>query len=1145
MSLTRLLIQSLRHHWRTNLSVLLGCLVGTAVLTGALLVGDSMRGSLRDMTLERLGQIDHALIGTHFFGRDLSRRMLTQGTGGEGLANAAAVILIRGSVSRAEGQVARQVNLIGTTPQFWQLFPSIGAADRLSDQVVANTELARELEATPGDRLIVRMEKASSIPREGLMGDRDETVRAMPVIVDRVIETRGVGRFSLETTQRLPKNLYVPLAKLAQVIEQDGRANALLAAAGNDQARQAPKAAQTLLKRAMTLSDYGLTLRPCKEYGYVSVENRRRLLEPRIERAVIETARALAIYPQPTLAYLANTIAVGERQVPYSIITAVDPGPPPSLGPLATVPPGLELKADDILLNRWTADQLKAKIGDRVRLDYYQVTDTGDLETLAHTFRLAGIVSMQGLALDRGFTPEYPGITDADHFGDWDPPFPIDLKRIRQADEDYWDKYRATPKGFVRLHDGQQLWSSRFGRVTSIRLAGGGRQGLSGSAGTEPTTRVPLTPEAPQQLIERFQPALLETLQPADVGLVFEPIKHQDLTASEGSTDFGGLFIAFSSFLIASAALLVGLLFRLNTERRAGQIGILLAVGVGVRQTRRLLLMEGLLLAGLGGLLGLFGAVGYAALMIDALTSWWQAAVSTPFIELHCSAVSFLIGGASSVAVAMIAIWWAVRHLGQVAIPRLLMPGFTYAMGSAGRETRGSQILAIVGFLGGIGMVAGAHWMDPIAAFFSAAALLLVGALALLSVMLRLRSGSLVGGSGISALFRLGMRNAGRYPSRSVLTVGLIAFATFVIVAVGAMRHGHRDDVPRKDSGNGGFSLVAESATPIYRDLGSERGRFDLAVSDDASRMLVGRDVFQFRVRAGDDASCLNIYQPKNPTLLGAPRSFIKRGGFAFAATMAQSDAERANPWLLLDRRFEDGAIPAIGDANALQWIVKVGVGHDLEARDELGRPIQLRIVASLKGNLFQGELFIAETRFKEEFPSLTGDRFFLLETPPQQAEKLAATLERDLADYGFDAVTTRQRVVAFKAVENTYMATFQTIGGLGLLLGTLGLGTVLLRNVLERRAELALLRAVGFRKLSLGLLVLAENLLLLVIGLVIGTGCALIAVLPQLVHMTDFSQLIGLAGILLGVLVAGTLSGLVAVIAALRTPLLTALRAE
>ena len=103
----------------------------------------------------------------------------------------------------------------------------------------------------------------------------------------------------------------------------------------------------------------------------------------------------------------------------------------------------------------------------------------------------------------------------------------------------------------------------------------------------------------------------------------------------------------------------------------------------------------------------------------------------------------------------------------------------------------------------------------------------------------------------------------------------------------------------------------------------------------------------------------------------------------------------------------------------------------------------------------------------------------------------------RRLADQGFDAATTRDRLAAYHRVENTYLSTFQALGGLGLVLGTVGLATVLLRNALERRREIALLRALGYRPRHVSGMLLAENAALLGLGVGAGLVAALVAVVP------------------------------------------------
>lgn len=1119
MSKFGLLLRSLLFHWRTNLAVLLGCAVGSAVLTGALLVGDSMRGSLRRLTELRLGEIDFAVVGGHFFTTSLAQKLADQQAEAGVQFQAAAAVAVTGSAANAERTVAPKVNLIGTTQAFWRLFHGDVA---LADKVCVNQGLAEKLSLKVGDRISVSVQTESNVPREGLLGERDseKVLRRIPFDIEAVVPDEAGGRFALLTSQAVPMNLYAPIERLASALEQPGRANALFISTEAEHF-------DVELSRAMTLDDYGVEVLVDEQAGYVRVESRRKVLDSRVANAITTAGVEAGASLQPVLAYLANTISAGDREVPYSIVAAVAPSASAPLGPLPVQSGAPSLRENEILLNRWTAEQLQVQPGAEVVLKYFVVDDSGAERETSHAFKLAGVVEMEGIALDRHFTPDYPGITDADTFNDWDPPFPFDSGRVRPVDEEYWDKYRTAPKAFVGLQTGQELWSTRYGNLTSIRMA--------------PPAGRPVA-----EFAEDLKQRLLAKLKPRDVDMAATPVKQQAVQASSGSTDFGGLFIGFSFFLIASAVLLVGLLFRLNTERRASQIGLMLAVGLGVRRVRRLLVAEGLILAAVGGAIGLAGSFWYAQQMIEALNTDWQAAVSTPFLSFYWTPSSLWLGYVISVAVAFPSIWWGVGRLGKIAVPRLLHRGFTFAGEAASGKSVLSGILAVVGLVGGVALAAVALVMggDSVGAFFGAGILLLVGALAFLSARLRRATGTLTR-SGKTALARLGVRNGGRYPARSVLTAGLLAFATFVVVAVGAMRHGDKELLPDKSSGNGGFSLIAESSIPIHMHLNAPDAPFELNLSQETEAELEGVQIEHLRVREGEDASCLNVYQPEKPTLLGVSQAFIERGGFAWSSSLAESEAETQNPWTLLNKDLGPNVIPAIGDANTMQWILKKGLDATITLLADNGQEVQLRLVGSLSTSIFQGELVVSEANMLRHFPSVSGYKYFLFETPAEKATELQKHLETDLADYGLSAQTTWERIAAYKAVENTYMGSFQTLGGFGLILGTIGLGTVLFRNVMERRGELGLMRALGFRKSSLAWLVLAENVFLLVVGVLIGTVCALIAVSPQLARLHDFTPLLSLAALLLLVLVVGVASGLVAVVAAMRTPLITALRTE
>src|SRR5262249_17243357 len=205
--------------------------------------------------------------------------------------------------------------------------------------------------------------------------------------------------------------------------------------------------------------------------------------------------------------------------------------------------------------------------------------------------------------------------------------------------------------------------------------------------------------------------------------------------------------------------------------------------------------------------------------------------------------------------------------------------------------------------------------------------------------------------------------------------------------------------------------------------------------------------------------------------------------------------------------------------------------GGEVTVTDQEGRPVRLRIVGLLQDSVFQSELLLSDKNFQKLYPRIEGYRFFLVGGPLDRLGEVKKTLEKALADYGVVMTPSRERLETYLAVENTYLATFQALGGLGLLLGALGLAVVLLRGVWERRGELALLRALGFRRSVLGWLVLAENAYLLIAGVLIGTGAALLSVAPHLAGVSEI-QWISLAGLLFLVLLAGLLAGLFAVAA-------------
>lgn len=393
-------------------------------------------------------------------------------------------------------------------------------------------------------------------------------------------------------------------------------------------------------------------------------------------------------------------------------------------------------------------------------------------------------------------------------------------------------------------------------------------------------------------------------------------------------------------------------------------------------------------------------------------------------------------------------------------------------------------------------------------------------------------------------MFSLGIRSTAVRPARSVLSLALIAFASFVLVSVGAFKKDVSANANDRASGTGGFSLMAESVAPLMYDPNTAAGRDGLGL-EATDPVVSGSTVTRFRLRPGDETSCLTLYRPTNPRIIAPEPRFFDRPRFSFASSMASTAEERENPWRLLNRTFDDGAIAAIADQTTLMYVLHLGIGDDFVFTPEGRAPVRLRIVAALADSFLQSELVIGEAGFVRLFPRQEGYRVWMLDAPAGQEAVVTTHLEERLSDFGVDVIDTRQRWAAYHEVENTYLATFQALGSLGLLLGTVGLGAVLARNVLERRKEIGLLRAVGFAQSDIRQMVLSEGLALVVGGVLLGAGCAAIAILPALRDRAQALPLASIGGLIAGVLITGAIASLLAVHLTSRTPVVAAIKAE
>ena len=1195
----RFILRSIVFYQRSHFVVMLAVAVSTAVIGGALIVGDSVRASLREMTLSRLGGVSQILHSPRFVREELADDLTRSGLDGLKTSHAAPALLLPGSVEKktAEGQLRRasSVSIVGMRPADWSMLNVGDVSAPKETGIVLGFRTATELNAAVGDSVSVWVELPSSIPRDSLMGERENLNLELVLTVEGILrETAGASRFSLQPAQQLPYNAFVSLETFQQRLNLDAReasrrnpvvrparVNTILV--GSDQ-RPADSdvnsssalaklmksdvdnaaSLQTQLQKSLTPADLGLRLRPIESGGFLSVESDSMILEDAVSDAVLKASEQMGMDAAPTLVYLINEINAADRTDDksrysmYSIVAGLDFHQASPLGPfrLNDNQPVSDLSDNDIILSAWLAEDLQVKLGDTVQTRWHEVGSHGDLPETHHSFVVKGILKADDpISINRDLTPHVEGVTDVDSFSDWKQPFEMEMNRITPRDDSYWDAHKATPKAFVSRVTAEKFWASRFGRYTSVRVASPG---------------VELPADKLQLLSDRLAMEMRPLLEPAKIGLGFRPVRAEGLQAAVGANDFTQLFLGFSFFLILSAILLAALMFQLSVQQRVAQIGLMEAVGFTARRARRFFVGEGVTVAFFGSILGAIAAVYFAKLMIHGLTTWWVGAIGTQFLKLDLQPIRLATAAGISLLLASGVIWNSVRKCSNRG-PREMMAGLTSDdLPASGRPIWNAlmTLTLFVAFVAAVGLpvaiiarvlpdkeaFGGMSW--KVVGFFLAGFAWLTVGLLLLRRSLQRRAGDAIEGSQISSLTGLSLANAARNPQRSLLTTALIAFATFVIVAVGAGRRNPVSETPDLKSGNGGFSLVAESSLPVLFDMNTSDGRTRLNLNTSPATTLPDQtQVFGFRTQPGQDASCLNLFQATLPTLLGATNDFIARGGFRFADTKGE------RPWSKLNEELPATTvtmgtsnstltlptIPVIGDVNTLQFSLKKGIGATILAPNEQTPQFVLKIVGMLDSSIFQGVLVMADANLKRVAPDVSGSRYFLIETPDVGAslDQTSAALETALQPYGIDTERVSRRLADFLAVQNTYLSTFQMLGGLGLLVGTFGLAAVMMRNVIERRAEIALLRSLGFRALRIVWLVLAENTMLLFWGIITGAIAALFAMLPHLLSTGADVPWIELAITLGAVLVIGTLAAVFPIYASLRIPIREVLTTE
>jgi len=1060
MTIKNYILKSFLHFKFKHLAVIIGVIISTAVITGSLIVGDSVKYSLKNIVNHRLGKTEYSLSTGEKFVRSQLAKEISQTLN----IKASSLIIANGVIKNPENNsLLNKIQILGIDSAFWNL-SDIEMPEISDEDVFISENTANKLKLSIDDEIIIKFEKLSVIPLNSPYNTNDAPYISLRLKVKQIMSNENLGNFNLKKNQVAPYNVFISRSLLSEKLDLNDLANLILVSSNSQQIINSELLNSTF-SDVWQSKDVGLKLKEVGNDFEISSSN------IFINKNISDIIQSKFSNCKPILSYLVNSLEISEKSTPYSFVSAVSDDFINS-----------KINFGEIAINEWLAEDLVAKIGDTINLKYYVIDSLQMLKNDSSTFIVSKIISNSDSIVNKSLMPDFPGIGNAVSCVEWNSNMPIDMKKIRDKDEDYWKQFRGTPKAIISLNDGMKLWENKFGCFTAMRIAK-----------SEFATNKP-------------EKEIINCFIPEDLNLRFVNIREEGTLASQSGVDFGELFISLSFFVILSGLLLTVLLFSLNVESRKTEFGILAQLGFSKNQIFKMILFENLLSIILGTIIGVFVGITFNYLIIYAINSVWNDIVRTNMISILIDSKTLLISGFSSFIVSFLTIYLFSRFKLKKSL-NLLLSKTNQQIFSVNKK-RNLLYFILSFFLTGLAIFITAYSlsnsenMNP-SLYLISGALFLFGCVSFVVIYLNKYSSKQ---SKFSRLNHLAILNTRRNLSRNMSIIIMLSLGIFIVVITGANRKTFVGDNEINSSGTGGYKLWIETSVPIpitgdsteiYKTFGIQNQK--------------NIEISQVFSKDGDDASCLNLNKIINPKILGVSNENLdKRKSFSFDNLSELIDKE--NPWQSLNQSLGKNIIPAFADQTVIDWGIMRKIGDTLVYKNELGENLYLVICGGLSSSIFQGNILISEKHFKDNFPSSGSPKLFLADIPNKSIDSVSTILNNQLQDYGINIENTSDKLAQFNSVTNTYLSVFMILGALGVIIGTVGAGIIFYRNYNERKNEFALLISMGFTKKNLLRLLLKENTVIVFASLLIGLISSVFAILPSLISKSfdiPFSYLI------------------------------------
>ena len=409
---TTLITPSRRYYSRFYRLVVLAVIVMMAVLTGSLLLGDSVKGTLTDRVYERLGKTETIISsGTGFLNEEIMQSDL--------LAHSRSYLLMQGFVSDDQRYIP--VYVWGSD----QDSIDYGSA-------VINQPLANQLHGV--EDIVLHLPSHNLVPSGSLFVTKSYATQ-LRLHIDGTKSVEQGGNLLLKNEQTLPLNIFVNREELGEIMELEHRINLILSESVIDEEQFA--SIWNPFLSGLHVSD-----------GTVTTD---RIF---LTDNIVSKFQPENIY----FSYLVNDLTHCNDSVPYSFVTAVSNWQ------------GRNLKGQDMILSDYAAARLHVHVGDTVQMSYFLSRNLKNLSTTEQAFVVADIIPLSQMMADTLLSAQFPGLSNVEKCTDWDSDLPIDMNRIQKIDEDYWYDYRQTPKALVAYEAVVEDWTNTMGTATALRI---------------------------------------------------------------------------------------------------------------------------------------------------------------------------------------------------------------------------------------------------------------------------------------------------------------------------------------------------------------------------------------------------------------------------------------------------------------------------------------------------------------------------------------------------------------------------------------------------------------------------------------------------------------------------------------------------